>query len=211
MEWKTSTAPVDYESAVMLMEDRVDAILNRSAPGLVWFLEHPALYTAGTSAQDQDLLDRRFPVYQTGRGGKYTYHGPGQRVAYVVMDLKTLSQPQDVRFYVALLERWLVTTLEKIGIQGAVHPDRIGVWARKQDGAEAKIAALGVRIRKWVAWHGVAINIHPDLSHFSGIVPCGISDYGVTSVSEMTGNPLPVDALDSALRESWDVVFGPEI
>lgn len=211
MEWKTSAEPVDYESAVTRMEDRVDAILNRSAPGLVWFLEHPALYTAGTSAQESDLLDRRFPVYQTGRGGKYTYHGPGQRVAYVVMDLKTLSQPQDVKFYVASLEQWLVTALEKIGIHGAVHPDRIGVWVHKPDGTEAKIAALGVRVRKWVAWHGVAINIQPDLSHFSGIVPCGISDYGVTSVSEMTGAPLPVDALDSALRESWDAVFGPPL
>lgn len=208
MEWKVSTDPVSYDQAVRFMEDRVEAVIAGTAPGLVWLLEHPALYTAGTGAQDSDLLDPRFPVHKTGRGGKYTYHGPGQRVAYVIMDLKTLAQPQDIKFYVSTLERWIIATLGWAGIAGRTHPERIGVWTTRPDGAEAKIAAIGVRVRKWVSWHGISINIDPDLSHFSGIVPCGISGFGVTSVSEIIGKPCPVDALDPALREAWGEAFG---
>lgn len=202
MEWKTSDTPVPYEEAVARMESRVAQVAAGTAPGLVWLLEHPALYTAGTGARDEDLREAHFPVYRTGRGGKYTYHGPGQRVAYVVCDLDTLASPRDIRFYIETLERWIVGALEDVGVKGEVRPGRIGVWVAEKQG-EAKIAAVGVRVRKWIAYHGVSINIDPDLSHYSGIVPCGLEGYSVTSVAKILGRPLPVSFLDESLRRKW--------
>jgi len=183
VEWRQSADLVPYESALAAMEDRVAAILSGEAPELVWLLEHPPLYTAGTSAKAADLLDAaRFPVYAAGRGGQYTYHGPGQLVAYVLFDLN--RRGRDVRRHVFRLEDWVIAALADYGVAGAARDDRPGVWVR--DGArEDKIAAIGVRVRRWVTFHGTAINVHPDLTHFAGIVPCGINDAGVTSLEKL--------------------------
>jgi lipoyl(octanoyl) transferase len=199
------------------MEARVGAISEGKANELVWLLEHPPLYTAGTSATSSDLLEpSRFPVYQTGRGGEYTYHGPGQRVAYVMLDLK--RRRQDVRAYVSCLEEVIIRTLDKMNVRGERREDRVGVWVQRPerprllDGriAEDKIAALGIRLRKWVSFHGLAINVDPDLSHFSGIVPCGISEFGVTSLVDL-GLLLMVSDVDPLLRQSFEEVFGETI
>jgi lipoyl(octanoyl) transferase len=199
------------------MEARVGAISEGKANELVWLLEHPPLYTAGTSATSADLLEpSRFPVYQTGRGGEYTYHGPGQRVAYVMLDLK--RRRQDVRAYVSCLEEVIIRTLDKMNVRGERREDRVGVWVQRPerprllDGriAEDKIAALGIRLRKWVSFHGLAINVDPDLSHFSGIVPCGISEFGVTSLVDL-GLLLMVSDVDPLLRQSFEEVFGETI
>jgi len=183
VEWRTSPDLVPYEAAVSAMEDRAAAIFAGVAPELVWFLEHPPLYTAGTSAKAGDLLDAaRFPVYAAGRGGQYTYHGPGQLVVYVLLDLN--RRGRDVRRHVRRLEEWVIAALTDYGVTGAARDDRPGVWVR--DGArEEKIAAIGVRVRRWVTFHGTAINVSPDLSHFAGIVPCGIEDAGVTSLERL--------------------------
>ncbi|WKW52476.1 lipoyl(octanoyl) transferase LipB [Rhodomicrobium lacus] len=183
VEWRTSPDLVPYEAAVSAMEDRAAAIFAGDAPELVWFLEHPPLYTAGTSAKAGDLLDAaRFPVYAAGRGGQYTYHGPGQLVVYVLLDLN--RRGRDVRRHVRRLEDWVIAALTDYGVTGAARDDRPGVWVR--DGArEEKIAAIGVRVRRWVTFHGTAINVSPDLSHFAGIVPCGIEDAGVTSLERL--------------------------
>ncbi|HZP99011.1 MAG TPA: lipoyl(octanoyl) transferase LipB [Reyranella sp.] len=204
-EWRISEAPVPYEEALAAMDERVALIRAGQAPELVWLLEHPPLYTAGTSAKPQDLLEPlRFPVHRAGRGGQYTYHGPGQRVAYVMLDLR--ARRQDVRRFVADLEEWIIRTLARFNVRGERREGRIGVWVARP-GREDKIAALGVRIRHWVSLHGISINVEPDLSHYAGIVPCGISQHGVTSLVEL-GLPVTMTDLDMALSETFDEVFG---
>ena len=207
MEFKTSEKLVDYDAGVSFMEERVAGIRAGEADECVWFLEHPPLYTAGTSAKDSDLLDARFPVYKTGRGGEHTYHGPGQRVAYVILDLKKRQQAPDIKQYVWQLEEWIIRTLAHFDITGERRAGRVGIWVAA-GGTEKKIAAIGVRVRHWVTYHGIAINVNPDLSHFSGIVPCGISDYGVTSLSQVSGcQEVRVDALDEILRAEFETLF----
>ena len=205
VEWITAAAPVAYLEAVAAMEERVAAIRAGRAPERVWLVEHPPLYTAGTGARPADLLDPdRFPVHATGRGGQYTYHGPAQRVAYVMLDLK--RRGGDLRAYVCNLESWIIETLARFGIAGERRAGRIGIWVARP-GGEAKIAAIGVRVRHWVSYHGIAINLDPDLSHFDGIVPCGIAEHGVTSIAAV-GRGADMGALDAALRASFETVFG---
>jgi lipoyl(octanoyl) transferase len=210
VEWRTSGAPVPYPEAVAAMETRVAAIAAGEAPELVWLLEHPPLYTSGTSGKPADLLDPRFPMFATGRGGQLTYHGPGQRVAYVMLDLK--QRRPDVRAYVAGLEEWIIRTLATFDVRGERREDRVGVWVSRPDkgpGCEDKIAAIGVRLRRWVSFHGISINVEPDLSHFAAIVPCGVADsrYGVTSLSDL-GHPVAMADADIALRQAFEEVFG---
>jgi lipoyl(octanoyl) transferase len=208
IDWRISDALVDYQAAVAEMETRVAAIRAGEAPETVWLLEHPPLYTAGTSAKDADLLQPdRFPVHRTGRGGQFTYHGPGQRVAYVMLDLK--RRGGDVRAFVRDLEEWVIETLAVFNVRGERRPDRIGIWVARGGGREDKIAAIGVRVRRWVSYHGIAINLEPDLAHFDGIVPCGIAagEHGVTSLVDL-GIPAAMPELDGALRASFREVFG---
>ncbi len=207
MDIKTSNNPVSYEDALSFMEQRVADIRKGKADECLWFLEHPPLYTAGTSAKAEDLLDARFPVYETGRGGQYTYHGPGQRVVYVMLDLKARQDVPDIKHYVWQLEEWIIRALERFDIKGERREGRVGIWVVQPDGGEAKIAALGVRVRHWVTYHGIAINVAPDLSHFSGIVPCGISEYGVTSLSNELKRDVSLCMLDEALQAVWRDVF----
>jgi len=205
LDWRTDGAPVPYPEAVAFMEARVEAIRSGRAPETVWLLEHPPLYTAGTSADPTDLIDaHRFPVYSSGRGGQYTYHGPGQRVAYVMLDLN--RRGRDVRVYVRSLEEWLIRALDRFGVTGERRDGRIGIWVARPDGAEAKIAAIGVRIRRWVTFHGVALNVAPNLSHFAGIVPCGISTYGVTSLKAL-GVGASMAEVDAALKDTFNEAF----
>jgi lipoyl(octanoyl) transferase len=211
VEWRISDSPVEYPAAVAAMEARTAEIASGQAGELVWLLEHPPLYTSGTSGKNEDLLDPRFPLFTTGRGGQLTYHGPGQRVAYVMLDLK--RRRPDVRAYVAGLEEWIIRTLAHFNVRGERREDRVGVWVRrpdKGDGFEDKIAAIGVRLRRWVSFHGIAINVEPDLSHFSAIVPCGVADvrYGVTSLVDL-GHPVTMADVDVALRQAFAEVFGP--
>ena len=208
MEWIVSDTPQDYKSAVFAMEERVAAIRAGEASDLVWLLEHPPLYTAGTSANPSDLLNPRFPVFETGRGGEYTYHGPGQRVAYVMLDLKKRQQAPDIKKYVCQLEEWVIRSLAHFGIKGERRDGRIGIWVVTPSG-EKKIAAVGVRIRHWVTYHGIAINVHPDLSHFEGIVPCGIREFGVTSFHDL-GKPISMKELDAVLEKEFEAVFGSD-
>ncbi len=210
VEWRISGAPVPYPEAVAAMESRVAAIAAHEAPELVWLLEHPPLYTSGTSGRDSDLLEPRFPMFSTGRGGQLTYHGPGQRVAYVMLDLK--RRRPDVRAYVAGLEQWIIRTLAAFNVRGERREDRVGVWiARpdKGDGFEDKIAAIGVRLRHWVSFHGISLNVAPDLAHFDAIVPCGVADprYGVTSLADL-GLPVSTADADTALRQAFEELFG---
>ncbi|MDP3660541.1 lipoyl(octanoyl) transferase LipB [Phenylobacterium sp.] len=206
VQWATSAAPVAYPDAVAAMEARVAAIGEGRAGELVWLLEHPPLYTAGVSAKAADLLQPdRFEVFQSGRGGQYTYHGPGQRVAYVMLDLS--RRTRDVRAFVAALEAWVIAALARAGVQGEVRAGRVGVWVDQPGGGEAKIAALGVKLRRWVSFHGVSINIAPDLEHFAGIVPCGVTDHGVTSLAAL-GAPGDMGPFDAALRTSFEDIFG---
>lgn len=209
VDWLISDAPVAYEDALAVMESRVAAIAEGTAPELVWLLEHPPLYTAGTSAKSQDLLTPdRFPVFAAGRGGQYTYHGPGQRVAYVMLDLKR-RQP-DVRAFVAALEAWVIGTLWQHHVRGERREDRVGVWVRRTDKGndrEDKIAAIGIRVRKWVTFHGISLNVDPDLEHFSGIVPCGVEAHGVTSLVDL-GIPITLPEVDIVLRQQFEAVFG---
>ncbi|MDX1921495.1 MAG: lipoyl(octanoyl) transferase LipB [Alphaproteobacteria bacterium] len=203
-EWQLSPKPVEYPEALAAMETHVDAMIAGKADEKIWLLEHPPLYTSGTSADAAELLaPQRFPVYPTGRGGRYTYHGPGQRVAYVMADLR--ARGRDVRAYVQNLEQWVISALAEFGVKAAQREGRIGLWV-EHNGREEKIAAIGVRIRKWVAYHGVAINVNPDLSHFAGIIPCGISSYGVTSLNAL-GIDVKMNQLDDALKSSWNRVF----
>jgi lipoyl(octanoyl) transferase len=209
--WATSPGLVDYERAVAFMEARAAAIAEGHGQQLVWLLEHPPLYTAGVSAKPEDLLaPDRFPVFQTGRGGQFTYHGPGQRVAYVMLDLR--ERGRDVTRFVADLEHWIIGALDTFNVKGEVRDGRVGVWVeRKGPGwrREDKIAAIGVRLRKWVSFHGIAFNVEPDLEHFSGITPCGISapQFGVTSLVDL-GLPVTMNDADAALRASFEKIFG---
>jgi lipoyl(octanoyl) transferase len=210
VEWRISAAPVPYPEAVTAMESRAADIATQRAAELVWLLEHPPLYTSGTSGRDADLLDPRFPLFATGRGGQLTYHGPGQRVAYVMLDLK--RRRPDVRAYVAGLEEWIIRTLAAFNVRGERREDRVGVWVKRPDkgaGHEDKIAAIGVRLRRWVSFHGISINVEPDLTHFEAIVPCGVVDprYGVTSLADL-GLTLTMADVDIALRQAFGEVFG---
>jgi lipoyl(octanoyl) transferase len=209
--WAVSAGRVDYEAAVAAMEARVQAIHDGTAGELIWLLEHPPLYTAGVSSKADDLLDAgRFPVFRTDRGGQFTYHGPGQRVAYVMLDLR--ARGRDVRRFVQAMEAWIIGALAEFNVDGQVRPDRVGVWVeRRAPGVptrEDKIAAIGVKLRRWVSFHGVSLNVEPDLEHFAGIVPCGISGHGVTSLVDL-GLPVSMDEVDEALRASFRRVFGP--
>jgi lipoyl(octanoyl) transferase len=207
VEWRISDGLMPYPEALAAMEERVAAIRSGEAPELVWLLEHPPLYTAGTSARAQDLLaPRRFPVFEAGRGGQYTYHGPGQRVAYLMLDLQ--RRRPDLRRYIRQLEEWVIRALARFNVRGERRPDRIGIWVAKPGGQEAKIAAIGVRVRRWVTYHGVAINLEPDLEHFGGIVPCGIGGFGVTSLADL-GLTTTMPELDATLIATFDEVFGP--
>ncbi|MGE4611179.1 MAG: lipoyl(octanoyl) transferase LipB [Paracoccaceae bacterium] len=214
VEWLISDGLTEYPAALQAMEDRVAGIIAGKRNEQVWLLEHPPLYTAGTSASDADLLDHdRFPVFEARRGGEYTYHGPGQRVAYAMLDLNT--REKDVRKYVNLLEEWVIHTLAQFNVTGERRKDRIGVWVMRPDKpplpdgspAEDKIAAIGVRIKRWVTFHGISINLEPDLEHFNGIVPCGINDYGVTSLVDL-GIPATMSDLDIALKQNFSQIFG---
>lgn len=217
VEWAIAEGQVGYEDAVAAMEERVAAIARSEAGERVWLVEHPPLYTAGTSAKDEDLIEpNRFPVFRSGRGGRFTYHGPGQRVAYVMLDLN--RRAPDLRRYVAALETWIIATLGEFNIRGERRDDRVGVWVRRPDKpvspsgamAEDKIAAIGIRVRRWVTFHGISLNVEPDLSHFSGIVPCGVAQHGVTSLVDL-GLPVTIPEVDATLRKSFEVVFGETV
>lgn len=227
MEWKIAKKPVDYPAALAAMERRVADILAGKKPELVWLLEHPPLYTAGTSAKASGLLDKkRFPVYQTGRGGEYTYHGPGQRVAYVMLDLRKRGS-QDIKCFVCNLEQWMIATLGQFGVEGFTRKGRVGVWVKDRTrysvlgtpppvsspsteyaspSTEKKIGAIGIRVRKWVTFHGISLNVNPDLSHYAGIVPCGISGYGVTSLKEL-GIKATMKEVDAVMKKEFQCVF----
>ena len=210
IEWRVNEPLVPYEAALAVMDARVAAIAAGEALELAWLIEHPPLYTAGTSAQGHELTEARFPVHKAGRGGQFTYHGPGQRVAYVMLDLN--RRKPDVRAFVATLEEWIIRTLTRFNVRGERREDRIGVWVRrpeKGEGREDKIAAIGIRVRHWISLHGIALNVAPDLSHFSGIVPCGVSDphYGVTSLVDL-GLPVSMAEVDMALRAEFEALFG---
>jgi lipoyl(octanoyl) transferase len=207
VDWTRAVAPVDYDAALAHMEARAAAVAIGDAREQVWLLEHPPLYTAGTSANPADLVDPgRFPVFDAGRGGQYTYHGPGQRVGYLMLDLR--RRGRDVRCFVSGVEQLVIDTLAEFGVISERRAGRIGVWVVKPDGTEAKIAAIGIRIRRWVSFHGLSINVTPDLSHFSGIVPCGITDYGVTSLADL-GVDVSMSDLDAALARNFVRLFGP--
>jgi lipoyl(octanoyl) transferase len=212
VEWRVADGLVAYDDALAFMNQRVAAIAVGAEPELVWLVEHPPLYTAGTSAKAGDVLAPRFPVYEAGRGGQMTYHGPGQRVAYVMLDLK--RRGPDVRRFVATLEEWIIRTLASFNVRGERREDRIGVWVRrpeKGDGREDKIAAIGIRIKQWVTLHGISLNVDPDLAHFSGIVPCGVTEqrYGVTSLTDL-GLPVSMAEVDMILRREFEALFGPD-
>ena len=213
VEWITTSGLVDYASAVRFMEDRAAAIAEGTAEECIWLLEHPPLYTAGTSAKPGDLTDPdRFPVHTSKRGGQYTYHGPGQRVVYVMLDVG--RRGRDLRRFVEQLEEWVIATLDEFNVRGEIRCGRVGVWVARPDKpltvtgatAEDKIAAIGIRLRKWISYHGIAINALPILSHFSGMVPCGITEYGVTSLVDL-GLPVSMNDLDLALRRCFDLIF----
>jgi lipoyl(octanoyl) transferase len=215
VEWIVSNEPVAYQAAVATMEKRIAGIAEGTAPEAFWLLEHPPLYTAGTRADPSDLLTPgRFPVFSTGRGGEYTYHGPGQRIAYVMLDLK--RREPDIRRFVAALEAWIITTLAHFDVAGARREDRVGVWVERPDKpllpdgtvVEDKIAAIGIRVRKWVTFHGISLNVEPDLEHYAGIVPCGVSRHGVTSLADL-GLQVTMGQVDSVLRSEFEAIFGP--
>jgi lipoyl(octanoyl) transferase len=218
VEWAIAPGLVPYEEALATMEARAEAIAAGEAPELIWLLEHPPLYTAGTSAKAGDLLEARFPVHEVGRGGQYTYHGPGQRIAYVMLDLR--RRKQDVRAFVCALEAWVINTLAAFNVKGERREGRVGVWVQRPekprgiDGsvAEDKIAALGIRVRRWVTFHGISLNVEPDLSHFKGIVPCGIAEqhFGVTSLVDL-GLPVTMPEVDSVLRAEFEAQFGETV
>jgi lipoyl(octanoyl) transferase len=213
VEWRVSDAPATYDETLVSMNARAAAIATGQAGEMVWLLEHPPLYTAGTSTKPQDLLDARFPVFEAGRGGQLTYHGPGQRVVYVMLDLK--RRGPDVRRFVTTLEEWIIRTLAAFNVRGERREDRIGVWVRRPDKSEAhedKIAAIGIRVKQWVTLHGMALNVDPDLSHFSGIVPCGVREqrYGVTSLIDL-GIPVSMAEVDIVMRREFETLFGATV
>ncbi len=210
--WQIEERPVAYDRALAYMEAKVRTIRERSQPEMVWLLEHPPVYTGGTSADPDDVLDPKFPVYHTGRGGQYTYHGPGQRVVYTMLDLQ--KREPDLRKFVHNLEEWIILTLDEFNVKGERRDGRVGIWVDMQPygekkGTEAKIAAIGVRVRKWITFHGMSINVNPDLSNYDGIVPCGINEHGVTSLAALDRNVSMAD-LDQALLETWPKVFGED-
>lgn len=210
VEWEIANNLIEYEDALARMEQRARDIRDGKSDELVWLVEHPPLYTGGSSAKPEDIVDPDlFPIYETGRGGQYTYHGPGQRVCYVMLDLKSRAETKgdkpDIRLFVKQLEQWLINTLAHFGVVGEIREGRIGVWVNVGD-TEKKIAALGIRLHKWVSYHGVALNVHPDLSHYDGIVPCGISDYGVTSLHDLGVN-VSMDEVDAVLKEEFKKIF----
>jgi len=210
VEWRSSAAPEPFDAAVATMEERVAAIRAGTAPELVWLLEHDPLYTAGTSADFADLLaPDMFPVHKTGRGGEFTYHGPGQRIAYLMLDLaaRTPGKGPDLKSFVTHLEQWIIATLAVFDIAGEVRTGRVGVWVDTSDGGEAKIAALGIRVRRWVTFHGISLNVAPDLTHYDGIVACGIKDHGVTSLQAM-GVDVSMDEVDAVLKQEFAKRFG---
>jgi lipoyl(octanoyl) transferase len=209
-QWAISRGAIPYPQAVAFMKARVEAILDGTASELVWLLEHPPLYTAGLSAKSSDLLDAgRFPVFDTERGGQFTYHGPGQRVAYVMLDLR--ERGRDVRRFVQSLEAWVIEALAALDVTGELRDGRVGVWVERRDPPrEDKIAALGVKLRRWVSFHGISLNVSPDLSHFAGIVPCGVTEHGVTSLADL-GRNAGMDDTDAALKASFERLFGPTI
>jgi lipoyl(octanoyl) transferase len=213
LEWRVSDGFVPYDTALAVMEARAAAIAEGRAAELVWLLEHPPLYTAGTSAKPGDLVEARFPVHAVGRGGQFTYHGPGQRVAYVMLDLK--RRVPDVRRFVATLEQWLIRTLDRFNVRGERREDRVGVWVKRPErGAahEDKIAAIGIRLKRWVSLHGISLNVDPELAHFSGIVPCGVADprYGVTSLVDL-GQLVSLPEVDMMLRQEFEDLFGETV
>jgi lipoyl(octanoyl) transferase len=205
-EWTVREGLLPYPQAVAFMEARAAEIAEGRAGELVWLVEHPPIYTAGTSAKDSDLIDARFPVFKTGRGGQFTYHGPGQRVGYVMLDLK--RRKADVRAYVRDLEEWLIRALALLGVTGERREGRVGIWVARPGGREDKIAAIGVRVRRWVTFHGVSFNVAPDLTHFTGIVPCGVREHGVTSLADLGISATMADA-DNALKAAFEGTFGP--
>jgi lipoyl(octanoyl) transferase len=214
LEWRIDDALTEYPDALAAMQARVAAIRAGTATDMVWLVEHPPLYTAGTSAKPAELTDpARFPIFKAGRGGQWTYHGPGQRTAYVMLDLTRRHgrvPPQDVRGYVHGLEEWLIRALDRFNVKGERRDGRVGIWvADPATGAESKIGAIGVRVSRWVSWHGVALNVEPNLAHFGGIVPCGLSQYGVTSLAAL-GIPATMHDADAALRAAWEEVFEDE-
>ena len=210
MQWTVQDGLKDYDEALKAMQARVEAIRAGTADEQVWLVEHPPLYTAGTSARDQDLVaPNSFPIHRAGRGGQWTYHGPGQRVAYTMLDLTRPHgsvPPRDVRRFVHGLEEWLIRALDRFNVRGERRDGRVGIWVAGPGGSEAKIAAIGVRVTRWVSWHGVALNVEPNLAHFGGIVPCGIAEHGVTSLAAL-GLPVTMADADVALRAAWDEVF----
>ena len=217
VEWITSDGLTDYDEAVAFMEARADAIARGEADEAIWLVEHPPLYTAGTSAKPADLTDpNRFPVFNSKRGGQYTYHGPGQRVAYVLLDVG--ARGRDVRKFVQQLEAWVIATLEEFNIKGEIREGRVGVWVTRNDKPrtatgqlqEDKIAAIGIRLRKWISFHGISLNLDPDLQHFDGIIPCGITDHGITSLVDL-GLPVTMNDLDLALRRRFETIFSTQI
>ncbi|MGH1399187.1 MAG: lipoyl(octanoyl) transferase LipB [Alphaproteobacteria bacterium] len=206
MEFKTSNTLIEYQNALTFMDERVAGIHEGEAEECVWLLEHPPLYTAGTSAKDTGLLNPAFPVYKSGRGGEHTYHGPGQRVAYTMLNLKQRQPIPDIKKYVWQLEEWIIQTLAEFGVTGERRCGRVGIWVVMPDGTESKIAAIGVRVRHWITLHGIAININPDLSHFGGIIPCGITEHGVTSL-EALGVNAEMDEIDDILKRTFKTIF----
>jgi lipoyl(octanoyl) transferase len=209
LDWRVSDDLVDYEAGRAFMEERVAGIVEGVAPETVWLLEHPPLYTAGTSADPSELVDQeKFPVFDAGRGGRYTYHGPGQRIAYVMLDLR--SRGRDVRAHVHNLEAWVIAALDQFNVKGERREGRIGIWVDRGNGREDKIGAIGVRVRHWVTFHGISLNVEPDLSHYEGIIPCGISDQGVTSLVDL-GLPVSMADVDVVLQETWGEIFGPKL
>jgi len=210
LQWQIENVPVAYDRALAFMEARARTIRERGQDEMVWLLEHPPVYTAGTSADMKDLINPKFPVYHTGRGGQFTYHGPGQRIAYVMLDLQ--KREPDLKRFVFDLEEWMIRTLFKFNVLGERREDRVGIWVNMEPygqpkGTEAKIAAIGVRVKKWVTFHGVSLNVKPDLAHYDGIVPCGIQEHGVTSLEQL-GLNIPAEDIDAALQETWYEVFG---
>ena len=204
-EWRIEPGLLAYPQAVAFMERRAARIADGKAAELVWLVEHPPIYTAGTSAKPSDLLEARFPVFPTGRGGQFTYHGPGQRVVYVMLDLR--RRKADVRAFVRDLEEWLIRTLARLGVRGERREGRVGIWVSRNDGREDKIAAIGVRVRRWVTYHGVALNVAPELEHFAGIVPCGVRDHGMTSLADL-GIDASMARVDALLREEFEGALG---
>ena len=201
IEWKTTNLPISYPDAINLMEDRIAKIYNNQATEMVWFLEHPPIYTGGTSSIESDLINPfKLPVYKTGRGGQYTYHGPGQRVVYLMLDLR--KRGEDLRKYVANLEDWIIASLAEIGLYSEKKQGKIGIWTKK----ETKVAAIGIRVRKWITYHGIAINVNPNLEHYNGIIPCGIREFGVTSLHEL-GYDVSYKKLDNILKSKFNDFF----